>query len=69
MKRDPKERFDKVTLNLRKGDADTLSVMFPKAIPSPSVNSSRLLLTRPRRNAHRRKRKGLRYEHGFAKAL
>jgi hypothetical protein len=30
MKRDPKERFDKVTLNLRKGDADTLSVMFPQ---------------------------------------
>jgi hypothetical protein len=29
MKRDPKERFDKVTLNLRKGDADELALMFP----------------------------------------
>lgn len=29
MKRDPKERFDKVTLNLRKGDADFLAEHFP----------------------------------------
>jgi hypothetical protein len=29
-KRDPKAHFDKVTLNLRKGDADHLSLWFPE---------------------------------------
>lgn len=29
-RRDPKERFDKITINLRKGDTDILAARFPQ---------------------------------------